>query len=99
MNSTSTEVSATTVLEQVEGEYFPSQSFSDAEILEFMARNTTLHKQVEVQYVVDGYEATVTCSKVTYNDSGMAEPALGLTYRESLVALMLSEKDWADKVG
>jgi HD superfamily phosphohydrolase YqeK len=83
MTPTSEKESSIAVTRQMEGEYVAFRSFSDAEILEFLNRHTTLHKQVEVLYVVDGYEATVN-----WDDSPMVPPAKGLTYRDALVALM-----------
>jgi antibiotic biosynthesis monooxygenase (ABM) superfamily enzyme len=33
---------------------------TDAEILDWLEQNHTLHHQVEILYVVDGYEVTIT---------------------------------------
>ncbi len=55
---------------------------TDKEIIDWMAHNTTLHKTVEVFYVVDGYKA-VLC----YDDC----PVLGVhgkDYRETLTKLI-----------
>ena len=51
---------------------------SDSDIIEWIEDNTTLHKQVECVYVVDGYEVSIT-----YDDSIIKGPYFGDTLREA----------------
>lgn len=67
----------------VVGEVMPTLAFSAEEMLDFIDRNTTLHKQVELLYVVDGYEASVT-----YDGTPLSPVYKGATVRDALCGLM-----------
>ena len=51
---------------------------TDADILDWLERNHTLHRAVEVLYVVDGYQV-----EITHDDSRVAGPWHGETLREA----------------
>lgn len=55
---------------------------SDAEILDWLQRNHTLHYSVELLYVVDGYECTLT------NDGNPVDSYRGDTVREAIAKAM-----------
>ena len=65
------------------GEVMPTLAFSAEEMLDFVDRNTTIHKQVELLYVVDGYEAAVT-----YDGTPQSPVYKGETVRHALCGLM-----------
>ena len=67
----------------VVGEVMPTLAFSAEEMLDFIDRNTTIHKQVELLYVVDGYEAAVT-----YDGTPQSPVYKGATVRDALCGLM-----------
>jgi hypothetical protein len=54
-------------------------------MLDYMERHQTLHKQVELTYVVDGYMADVTWDGVPLSETFRAG-----TYRGALEELMLN---------
>jgi hypothetical protein len=67
-----------------EGEFIQREfRFTDTQMLDYMERHQTLHKQVEIIYVVDGYWAQVTWDEVPLSPTYKAE-----TYRGALDALM-----------
>jgi hypothetical protein len=68
----------------IEGELMPRYKFTDAEMLNYMERHQTLHKQVELTYVVDGYMSDVTWDGVPMGKTYKAD-----TYRGAIEALML----------
>lgn len=51
---------------------------SDAEIIDWLQRNHTLHRCVEALYVVDGYQV-----EITHDYSTLAGPWHGSTLREA----------------
>ena len=64
---------------------------SDTRLLEWIEANTTLHRQVELLYVVDGYE----CS-VTHDGSVVEGPFHGETVRDALrLAVVAQEQEAA----
>ncbi|WP_274644123.1 hypothetical protein [Pseudomonas serbica] len=68
----------------MEGEFIPRQyQFTDSQMLDFIERHQTLHKQVEFTYVVDGYHA-----EVTWDLTPISETFKGDTLRGALDALM-----------
>lgn len=84
MSTTSKESTVPAIaVAQLEGEYVEHKTFSDAEMLDFIARHTTLHKKVDFLYVVDGYEA-----KVTWDDNDLSPTYKGDTLKDALIALM-----------
>lgn len=89
MMSTSPATSEITSAENTSaaGEVMPSPIFSAEEMLDFIERNTTLHNQVELLYVVDGYEAAVT-----YDGAPQSPVHKGSTVRDALCALMQGMK-------
>lgn len=80
----------------IEGEFLQSLPFSAEEILDFIARNTTLHKQVELLYVPGGYEAAVT-----YDHTPQSPVFKGTTVQDALCALMQGVKalEQLDRLG
>lgn len=64
---------------------------TDADIIEWLERNHTLHRAVEALYVVDGYQVTIT-----HDDHQIAGPWRGETLREAYVRAMgeWSEGSW-----
>lgn len=76
--------------EGVEGEFLGKNILTDTEMMDFIARNTTLHRNVEFLYVVDGYEACVT------HDGNPLSPVYkGATVRAALCALIQAGEAWS----
>lgn len=88
----STEVSGR-ALQQIqqgtEGEFLGKDLYTDTEMLNFIAQNTTLHRQVELLYVVDGHEACVN-----HDDHPLSPVYKGATVRDALCAQMVGAETW-----
>lgn len=62
---------------------------TDTQMMDFIARNTTLHRNVEILDVVDGYEVCVT------HDGNPLSPVYkGATVRAALCALIEAGEAW-----
>lgn len=63
---------------------------SDTRLIDWIEANTTLHRQVELLYVVDGYECSVT------HDGDVVEgPFPGETVRDALRRAMVAQEQEA----
>ncbi|HHQ2714176.1 TPA: hypothetical protein ACSPMB_000004 [Pseudomonas aeruginosa] len=69
--------------QHLQGKNLNLKTFTDTEILSFLERHNTLHKKVEILYVVDGYEAAVT-----WDDAPISDVFKGKDLREALVQMM-----------
>lgn len=68
----------------IEGELLPRYKFTDAEMLDYIQRHHTLHKDLEFTYTADGYIA-----EVTWDCHSLSETFKADTLRGALDALMM----------